>query len=164
MGYIFFNKTKFYSHPIYDSYYASKKGEIYSSKSNKILKLGTHTNGYLFFIIFNKTKTKNYLVHRYVFECLCGSIPKDKVVVHIDNNMKNNRIDNLQLLSQKENLNKCRCKNKTKEIQINVTIVNICIYGGKREEIYKLNKKIIIINDLHKRRNRKIFRNIKKLQ
>ena len=97
MGYIFFNKTKFYSHPIYDSYYASKKGEIYSSKSNKILKLGTHTNGYLFFIIFNKTK-----------------------------------------------------------IQINC--------GGKREEIYKLNKKIIIINDLHKRRNRKIFRNIKKLQ
>ena len=81
---------------------------------------------------------------------------KDKVVVHIDNNMKNNRIDNLQLLSQKENLNKCRCKNKTKEIQINC--------GGKREEIYKLNKKIIIINDLHKRRNRKIFRNIKKLQ
>ena len=78
--------------------------------------------------------------------------------------MKNNRIDNLQLLSQKENLNKCRCKNKTKEIEINVTIVNICIYGGKREEIYKLNKKIIIINDLHKRRNRKIFRNIKKLQ
>ena len=117
MGYIFFNKTKFYSHPIYDSYYARKKGEIYSSKSNKILKLGTHTHGYLFFIIFNKTKTKNYLVHRYVFECLCGSIPKDKVVVHIDNNMKNNRIDNLQLLSQKENLNKCRCKNKTKEIQ-----------------------------------------------
>ena len=121
MGYIFFNKTEFYFHPIYDSYYASKKGEIYSSKSNKILKLGTHTNGYLFFIIFNKTKTKNYLVHRYVFECLCGN----KVVDHKDNNKKNKSIDNLQLLSQKENLNKCRCKNKTKEIQINVTIVNI---------------------------------------
>ena len=58
MGYIFFNKTKFYSHPIYDNYYASKKGEIYSSKNNKILKLGTHTNGYLFFIIFNKKKQK----------------------------------------------------------------------------------------------------------
>ena len=58
------------------------------------------------------------------------------MVDHIDNNKKNNRIDNLQLLTQKENLNKCRCKNKTKEIQINVTIVNICISGSKRKELY----------------------------
>ena len=53
-GYIVFNKTKFYSHPIYDSYYASKKGEIYSLKGNKLLKLGKHNDGYLYFILYNK--------------------------------------------------------------------------------------------------------------
>lgn len=52
MGYILFNETKFYSHPIYDSYYASKKGEIYSIKRNKLLKLGKHKEGYLYFILF----------------------------------------------------------------------------------------------------------------
>ena len=63
---------------------------------------------------------------------------KDKVVDHIDNNKKNNRTDNVQLLTSKENSSKCGCKNKTKEIQINFKIVNICISGSKREELYKL--------------------------
>ena len=61
MGYIFFNETKFYSHPIYDSYYASKKGEIYSIKRNKLLKLGKHKEGYLYFILFKKKHKENII-------------------------------------------------------------------------------------------------------
>lgn len=89
-----------------------------------------------------------FITNHNVYECIRGNIPKDKVVDHIDNNKKNNRIDNLQLLTPKKNSNKCRCKNKqsshkTKETQINVTIVNICISGSKREELYKLITKYV---------------------
>ena len=105
--------------------------------------MGHHAEGYLCFFIYTKPQRKIYLVHRYVYECICGNIPKGKVVDHIDNNKKNNRTDNLQLLTPRENSNKCRCKNeqsshKTKEIQINVTIVNVCISGSKRGDLYKL--------------------------
>ena len=58
MNHIVFRKSKFFSHPIYDNYYSSKEGEIYSKKSNKILKLQKHTAGYLIFSIFEKKKVK----------------------------------------------------------------------------------------------------------
>ena len=35
---IIYNNIKFYAHPIYDSYAASKKGQIYSEKNRIILK------------------------------------------------------------------------------------------------------------------------------
>ena len=124
MNHIVFRKTKFFSHPIYDKYYSSKEGEIYSKKSNKILKLQKHTAGYLIFNIFEKTKGKSYYVHRYVYEWFYGNIPKDKEVDHIDNDKTNNNIKNLQLLTPKENMRKSHSKKlksyntKTKEVQI----------------------------------------------
>ena len=124
MNHIVFRKSKFFSHPIYDNYYSSKEGEIYSKKSNKILKLQKHTAGYLIFSIFEKKKGKSYYVHRYVFESFYGNIPKDKEVDHIDDNKTNNNIKNLQLLTRKEDMSKSHSKKlksyntKTKEIQI----------------------------------------------
>ena len=129
MDLILFGKTKFYSHPFHSNYYSSKEGEIYSKKSNKILKLQKHTAGYLIFNISNNSKGKNYYVHRYVFECFYGSIPKDKQVDHIDNNKINNNIKNLHLLTPKENINKSHCKKvksyntKTKEVKIYKSVI-----------------------------------------
>lgn len=114
-----------------------KKGKS-MAKRETLIKLYEHKNGYLNFNVYFNSYVKNYRVRRYVFECIRGNIRKNKVVDHIDNNKKNNRIDSLQLLTAKENSSKCRRKNKTKEIQINVTIVNICVFGSKREELYKL--------------------------
>ena len=124
MNLIVFRKTKFFSHPFHYNYYSSKEGEIYSKKSNKILKLQKHPAGYLIFKISNKSKGKSYYVHRYVYECFYGNIPKDKEVDHIDNNKINNNIKNLQLLTPKENMSKSHSKKvksyntKTKEVQI----------------------------------------------
>ena len=124
MNHIVFRKTIFFSHPIYENYYTSKEGEIYSRKRNKILKLQKHPAGYLIFNICSKSKRKSYYVHRYVYECFYGNIPKGKEVDHIDNNKTNNNIKNLQLLTKKENMSKSHSKKlksyntKTKEIQI----------------------------------------------
>ena len=60
---------------------------------------------------------KSYLVSRFVYECFKGNIPDDKEVDHIDNNKENNSINNLQLLTHKENIRKSRCK---KVISLNI--------------------------------------------
>ena len=125
-----YKKTKFFSHPFYCDYYSSKEGEIYSKKSNKILKLQKRPKGYLFFTISNKSESKQYSVHRYVYECFYGIIPKDKQVDHIDNNKINNNIKNLQLLSPKEN----KRKSYNKEvISFNTEIKELHIYKSVTE-------------------------------
>ena len=113
-----FQNIKFYSHPNYDKYFASKDGQILSNNSKKILKLGSKSgNGYLYFSLYSSNIQKSYLVSRFVYECFKGNIPDDKEVDHIDNNKENNKIKNLQLLSHKENMRKSCCK-KVKSFNI----------------------------------------------
>ena len=44
-------------------------------------------------------------IHRWVFETFVGNIPQGMEVNHIDENPKNNRIDNLNLMTHKQNNN-----------------------------------------------------------
>ena len=49
---------------------------------------------------------KNYKIHRLICEAFHGPPPPDcKVVIHIDENAKNNKPENLKWGTQKENLN-----------------------------------------------------------
>ena len=48
-------------------------------------------------------ESKRYHVHRFVWECFNGPIPNDKVIDHINNDKMDNRLSNLQLMSQQEN-------------------------------------------------------------
>lgn len=61
------------------------------------------TTGY---IKVNKTvsgKKKVEFEHRLVYEKYFGKIPKGKVIDHIDGNRTNNKIENLRLVTPKEN-------------------------------------------------------------
>ena len=40
-------------------------------------------------------------VHRFVFECHNGIIPKGKIIIHINGNKKDNRLCNLQINTRK---------------------------------------------------------------
>ena len=109
---------KFYSHPIYSKYFASEDGQILSKKHKKILKFWLNRDkGYQYFSLFINNTQKSYLVSRFVYECFKGDIPNDKEVDHIDSNKENNSINNLQLLTHKENVRKSRCK-KVKSFNI----------------------------------------------
>ena len=106
-----FQDIKFYAHPIYSQYSASKKGQILSKNRKKILKTGSNSgNGYHYFSLYINNVPKSYLVSRFVYECFKGNIPDDKEVDHIDSNKENNSIKNLQLLTHKENAIKSLCK------------------------------------------------------
>ena len=49
---------------------------------------------------------KTYCVHRFVWECFNGLIPDYKLVDHIKDNKEDNRLCNLQLMTQQENCKK----------------------------------------------------------
>jgi len=55
------------------------------------------------------------LLHRLVYELFVGEIPKGYEIDHIDNDRTNNRIDNLRIVTHKENLNNPLSVKKRKE-------------------------------------------------
>ena len=111
-AFIEFQDIKFFWHPWHKDYLASKCGKILSLKWNKkrILKFRNNGNNYLSFNFSENNKKRNYYIHRYVFETFKGEIPKGMHIDHYDFDRKNNSINNLQLLSPKENHNKSICK------------------------------------------------------
>ena len=50
-------------------------------------------------------KYKNHLVHRLVWEAFVGQIPEGMQVNHKDENKCNNSLENLEIMTQKQNLN-----------------------------------------------------------
>ena len=112
-----FQGIKFYVHPIYSQYSASKDGQILGKKRKRILKGTIFANGYKYFTLYAGNVPKSYLFSRFVYESFKGNIPDDEEVDHIDNDKENNSIKNLQLLTHKENTRKSKCK-KVKSLNI----------------------------------------------
>ena len=68
------------------------------------------SSGYYTVSLFNRKKRRTYQVHQLVAIAFLNHTPNgNKLVVdHIDNNPLNNRLDNLQVITQRENLSKDR--------------------------------------------------------
>ena len=109
---VIFEGVKYYKHPVFSNYAASKDGNILSLKTKKNLKMTKDRGGYLYFTIYNKRLEKHvkYSNHRFVFEVLKGPIPKFFEVDHVNNFKFDNRIKNLQLLTPKQNKQKSLCR------------------------------------------------------
>ena len=109
---VIFDGVKYYKHPVFYRYAASKNGDILSLKSEKILKMKKIRGGYLSFVICDKKleKPKDYLQHRFVYEVFKGEIPRCKQVDHINEVKADNRIKNLQLLTPQKNSEKSNSK------------------------------------------------------
>ena len=82
-------------------------------------------------------KGKNYRIHRMVCEAFSGPPPFPKaVVMHLDENSENNRVENLQWGTQKENLAapgfRAYCKRKGRAAsKINTEQAKRIKYGGQ---------------------------------
>ncbi len=87
-------------------YQVSNWGQVKSLKCGKerILKQSKNSVGYLCVCLFNKRAIKCY-THQLVATAFLGHKPDglNTVVNHIDNNALNNRVDNLELVSQRYN-------------------------------------------------------------
>ena len=92
--------------PGFENYRINEKGEIIN-KFGKLLKPGKLANGYMHVSLSNDTvKSKHMYVHHLVWIAFNGEIPQGLMVCHKDTNKENNALDNLCVMTQKENLNK----------------------------------------------------------
>lgn len=100
-----------------DRYVNKGNGNVRIAKG-KIIKPTLCTNGYLEYVLYKNGVKKVVLAHRLVAQHFIPN-PENKLEVnHIDENIQNNRVDNLEWLTSKENANygtrnkKCRDCNK----------------------------------------------------
>lgn len=86
-------------------YQVSNLGRVRNTKSNKILKGDGGDCGYTRVSIqLPGEKRRKILVHQMVYETFVSS--EYEVINHIDGNKKNNRLDNLEGITQQENMRK----------------------------------------------------------
>lgn len=104
--YFYVGDKKYYFHPEFTKYAASKEGEVINVKTGRIMKMCKNHAGYY---RFNMSR-KCYFIHRFVFEAIKGKIPDGYQVDHINEIKTDNRIKNLQLLTKKQNIQKSKNK------------------------------------------------------
>ena len=103
---VIIDEKKYYKHPVFTNYAANEDGSIINVKTGKNRKMSKNHRGYLFFSIYHKKldTPKIYTQHRFIYEVFKGPIPKCFEIDHINNDKTDNRIENLQLLTHKENI------------------------------------------------------------
>ena len=84
-------------------YFISKTGDIYSTRTGKLLKHYITGDGYHRVDLYGK----HCKVHRLVYQTWIGDIPKNLQVNHRDDNKDNNSVDNLYLGTQSQNISDC---------------------------------------------------------
>lgn len=80
-------------------------GSIFHARTGKQRKLFPDKDGYLKFTTVQTPEkiTRNFLLHRLMYELFIGPIPDGMTVDHIDGDKLNNHPSNFQLLTSEEN-------------------------------------------------------------
>ena len=105
----------------YPEYEINDKGVV--RRYGKIRKQTLTPKGYLRIRLSKGCVIKNLFVHRLVYQTFVGEIPEGYFVNHIDENKQNNSVENLNLMTSKENDNwgtrnsRIGCKSKVYILQ-----------------------------------------------
>lgn len=96
------NKKEIKSFP---GYWIYENGQIWSDKKKDFKKLTTTPNGYLKVCLYKNNILYNFLVHRLVAEAFIPNPENKPCINHIDLDKTNNKVENLEWVSYKENNN-----------------------------------------------------------
>jgi hypothetical protein len=92
-------------------YSVSNYGRVKNNITNTIFRPFDDKDGYERIKIYNNQgKRKAYRVHDLVARCFVGDIPYGMEVDHRDLNRKNNRVDNLRIVTHSENMKNNRAR------------------------------------------------------
>ena len=130
----------------FEDYKVSNLGNVKSLKNNKekLLSPSKNTNGYLSIVLSKNGKLKTFKVHQLVAMCFLNHNPCGaKIVVnHKDFNKINNKVDNLELVTTRENSNKKH---------LNSTSRYTGVYWHKRDNAWRacivINKKNVFLGN-----------------
>ena len=122
-------EKRFYIHPVFSNYAASKDGEIVNLKRMRPFRGRLNNCGYLLVnVSAPKEKKKTYSSHRFIWEAIMGLIPEGYEINHKNRIKTDNRIKNLELMTRQQNV-EYSCNRKviainleTKEEQIFISI------------------------------------------
>lgn len=119
--------------PEYENYEVSTWGRVRNS-SGKILKIKKNKRGYSRIILSKKCKHKSFFVHRLVALAFLPNPENLLQINHCDGNKENNKIDNLEWISFRENII---------HAQVNLLLAQGETHGNskfKEEEILEIRK------------------------
>ena len=107
MNNIVINENVYRVHQVYDLYAANENGEIINICRKVPIKGRKQKNGYMQCNVRKYGERRKYCcIHRFVWECFNSIIPEGKVIDHINDDKEDNRLSNLQLVTQQENCKK----------------------------------------------------------
>jgi hypothetical protein len=87
------------------NYMINNKGDVYSNKTKKNLAPIKNQNGYYYITLTNKNGKKNFYIHQLVAKYFIKNINDDKKFVnHINRIKTDNRVENLEWVTHKENI------------------------------------------------------------
>ena len=86
----------------FENYTIDTDGKVYTKNRQKYLKQYKDSKGYLYVLLYNKEKKKTIKVHKLVANAFLGK--SNLQVDHIDGNKLNNKLNNLEYVTPKENI------------------------------------------------------------
>ena len=87
----------------YETYSVSDQGNVRNDKTGRILKPGSDRDGYLMVNLMKDKKQLTQKVHRLVAGAFIQNPEKKKCVDHINNDVKNNKVENLRWATNSQN-------------------------------------------------------------
>lgn len=131
----------------YEDYEISNTGLVKSLKKGReiIMKSTKNTGGYYSISLFMNGKRKDFPIHKLVAMMFLGHIPNkyESVVDHINSDKLDNRVENLRIVTPRENTSKLSEKKNKKSSYIGVSF-------DKRENRTKKWTAKIFLNGVHK--------------
>lgn len=107
MKYITYNNSTYKQSILNKNYYIDKEGNVYSFYKKSLLKpmiRKAHNKSYLYVDIYYDGKQHHVNIRKLVYETWVGKIPVGFQINHKDDNSFNNKLSNLYVGTQKENI------------------------------------------------------------
>lgn len=95
----------------HDRYVAFSDGNIMSRITGRVLSAGKQTRGYMTVSLYDGSspkKAKSFLVHRLIAGAFLGEHPEKKKINHKNGDKTDNRLENLEWVTNQENINHAR--------------------------------------------------------
>lgn len=103
----------------FDAYAVNENGEVFSQRG-KTLCQWKDNMGYMQVVLYKNNKRHYKRVHRLVYEAFYGKIPDNLYINHIDSKKDNNKLSNLELMTNSENIKHFHDNHKQKRYNVSV--------------------------------------------